>query len=134
MKVNADKHIDQFVEKVMKEVAIEKPSFDFTSKVMDQVIVIKKREITTYKPLISKYIWMIIFGGVIALVALILINGDSSATNNWIDKFDLSVFSNNIFSKVKLSKISFYAILLSTLMFYIQIPLIKNQLDKQFKV
>lgn len=133
MKVNEDKHIEQFVEKVMKDVALDKPSFDFTSKVMAQVISAKKSEITTYQPLISKYIWMIVFAGFLMLVVFLITNGDTSS-QSWMSSIDLSMFSNTKFLKVKFSKITFYAILLLTLMFYIQIPLIKNQLDKQFKV
>lgn len=133
MKVNEDKHIEKFIDKVMKEIVIEKPSIDFTSKVMTQVISAKKSEITTYQPLISKYIWMIVLGSFLALVFFLITNGDSSS-KSWISSLDLSFFSNNIFSKVKFSKITFYAVLFLTLMFYIQIPLIKNQIDKQYKV
>lgn len=133
MKVNEDKHIEKFVDKVMKELVIERPSIDFTSKVMAQVISTKKSEISTYQPLISNYVWLIILGSFLTLVFFLITNGDTS-TNSWISSLDLSVFSNNIFSKVKFSKITFYAVLLLTLMFYIQIPLIKNQIDKQYKV
>jgi len=133
MKVNEDKHIEKFIDKVMNGVAIEKPSIDFTSKVMAQVISAKKSESTTYQPLISIYIWIIVLGSFLALVFFLITNGDSSS-NSWLSSLDLSVFSNNIFSKVKFSKITFYAVLFLTLMFYIQIPLIKNQIDKQYKV
>lgn len=133
MKVNEDKHIEKFIDKVMKEVAIEKPSINFTSKVMAQVISTKKSEITTYQPLISKYSWMIVLGGFLALGFFLITNGDTSS-KSWISSIDLSVLSYNIFSKVAFSKITFYAVLLLTLMFYIQIPLIKNQIDKQYKV
>lgn len=133
MKVNEDKHIEKFVDKVMKELVIERPSIDFTSKVMAQVISTKKSEISTYQPLISNYVWLIILGSFLTLVFFLITNGDTS-TNSWIGSLDLSVFSNNIFSKVKFSKITFYAVLLLTLMFYIQIPLIKNQIDKQYKI
>lgn len=133
MKVNEDKHIEKFIDKVMKEIALEKPSIDFTSKVMSQVMATKKSAVTVYQPLISKYSWMIIFGSFLLLVVYLIKNGDTQSTS-WIDSIDLSILSHNIFSKVKFSRIGFYAVLFLTLMFYIQIPLIKNQIDKQYKV
>lgn len=133
MKVNEDKHIEKFIDKVMKEIALEKPSIDFTSKVMSQVMATKKSAVTVYQPLISKYSWMIIFGSFLLLVVYLIKNGDTQSTS-WIDSIDLSILSHNIFSKVKFSRIGFYAVLFLTLMFYIQIPLIKNQINKQYKV
>ncbi|HEX5743266.1 MAG TPA: hypothetical protein VFY09_05145 [Flavobacteriaceae bacterium] len=133
MKVNEDKHIEKFIDKVMKEIALEKPSIDFTSKVMSQVRATKKSAVIVYQPLISKYSWMIIFGSFLLLVVYLIKNGDTQSTS-WIDSIDLSILSHNIFSKVKFSRIGFYAVLFLTLMFYIQIPLIKKQINKQYKV
>lgn len=103
MKVNEDKHIEKFVDKVMKEIALEKPSIDFTSKVMSQVRATKKSAVTVYQPLISKYSWMIIFGTFLLLVVYLIKNGDTQSTS-WIDSIDLNILSHNIFSKVKLDR------------------------------
>lgn len=48
---------------------------------MSQVIVTKKRAATVYQPLISKYVWMLIFGSFLVLVTYLLMNGDTQSTS-----------------------------------------------------
>ena len=68
MKANEDKHLDEFAGKLMNETSLERPSTEFTSKVMSGVLAAGRGKVTVYKPLISKPFWFIIFGAVIILL------------------------------------------------------------------
>ncbi|MDP3352360.1 MAG: hypothetical protein Q8S44_01290 [Flavobacteriaceae bacterium] len=81
MKVNEDKLVDNFIEKVMKGVELETPSKDFTSNVMNLVYEVKKSDVTTYKPLVSKLGWSIIFGSVFVLVLALVFNNNPQHQN-----------------------------------------------------
>ena len=135
MKMNIDKHIEQLVAKAMEDISIESPSMDFTAGVMNQIKEHQLKSATTYQPLISKPIWLLIFGSILTLIIYLILKGDSTS-KSWIDSLNLGMVTSNIdairFPKFSFSKITVYAILLLTLMFYIQIPLIKNHLDKRF--
>ncbi len=134
MKVNEDKNIEKLVAKMMNEIPLEKPSFDFTSKVMAQVLANKTNDITTYKPLISKPLLILIFGSFFILFGYCIINGNTESSNEWFDSINLSQYYNNrLFLGLKFSKITAYAVLLSTLMLFLQIPLLKNHFDRQLE-
>lgn len=61
MKDNMDNHIEKLVDKSMKKIELESPSLDFTKNVMTQIDALEKSSITSYKPLISKPMWFVIF-------------------------------------------------------------------------
>ncbi len=130
MKENANKHIDQFVDKVMKSSKLETPSFDFTAKVMSQITVTSRSAVTVYKPLISKTTWVILFLLTVGMVGFSFFNKDTS-TLGWFDKLDFSIVSN-LFSGVKISKTTMYSLLMFGVMLFIQIPLLKHYFNKRF--
>jgi len=130
MKENANKHIDQFVDKVMKSSKLETPSFDFTAKVMSQITVTSRSAVTVYKPLISKTTWVILFLLTVGMVGFSFFNKDTS-TLGWFDKLDFSIVSN-LFSGVKISQTTMYSLLMFGVMLFIQIPLLKHYFNKRF--
>jgi hypothetical protein len=133
MQVNENKELEKLVDKMMRETALESPSFDFTSKVMSQVVSTKSSDITTYKPLISKGTFAMIFGTVLALCVYLYIKGETPS-NSFFTSFDYStLYNKRLFSGFTISKITVYAVVASVLMFYIQIPLLKNHIDKRFE-
>ena len=69
MKVSEDKNIEKLIDHLMKDTTLESPSFDFTSKVMSQVTVTKTSDITTYQPLISTRTFLVIFIGLVTIIA-----------------------------------------------------------------
>ena len=134
MKRNEDKNIEQFVDKVMKETPLESPSRDFTSKVMANVLAMDKSKATVYKPLISKTGWVLIFGGIIATMVYFIINGGAQAEGQpWsfgpgIKDF-IKTFNNvHLF---QLSRVTVNVIVVSMILIFIQIALLKNHLDKR---
>ena len=131
-----NKHIDNFVEKVVKESSLETPSLDFTSNIMSQIEAVPQNEITVYEPLISKRAWFII-GALILGGLTYLMLGNNLQTTGWFDNINYSVFTNNRFtemiSSMTFSRTSMYAITFFTVVFFIQIPLLKNYFDKRIE-
>ena len=65
--------MEKLVEKLMNEIATEKPSLDFTSNLMKQINVVSKSKSTTYQPLISKTGWSLIALALLALFGFVIL-------------------------------------------------------------
>lgn len=131
MKENANKHIDQFVDKVMKTSKLETPSFDFTAKVMSQITETSRSTVTVYKPLISKTAWVILLLLTAGMVWFSIFSKNTT-TLGWIDQLDFSKVSN-VFSGIKISQTTMYSLLMFGVMLFIQIPLLKHYFNKRFE-
>ena len=128
----SDKNIEQLIDKMMAEEKLQSPSFDFTSKIMAEVLVLEEKKLKTYKPLISKSIW--IFIG-LALLGLIIYASLFSGTsqNLEIGKVYTDKISNT-FSGIHLSKNIVYAILIVPFMILVQVGILKNYFDKKYQL
>ena len=128
----SDKNIENLIDKMMAEDTLETPSFNFTSKIMAQVLVAEKAKIKPYKPLISISTW--IFIG-IALALLITYNLFFAETqsNLEIGKSYTDKISA-IFSGIYISKTFLYAILIVPFMILIQVGVLKNYFDKKYQL
>jgi hypothetical protein len=131
MKEN-DKEIENLIEKMMSENTLESPSFDFTSKIMSQVLEVEKSKIKAYKPLISKSAWIFIS---IVLIMLIAYSVDSG---NNISNFELTQsYSDKIstvFSGIHFSTNVLYGLLVIPFMVLVQIGVLKNYFDKKYEL
>ena len=129
-----NKHIDDFVEKVIKDNTLESPSLDFTSNIMSQIEAGVQSEITVYKPLISKRTWVIMAAFIVAGLTYLVI-GNNIQTTGWLDNIDYSIITNNKITEaignVTFSKTVMYSITFFALLFFIQIPLLKHYFDKR---
>lgn len=137
MKDNIDNQIEKLVDKTMKHSYLESPSLGFTNAVMTQVNAMQKSTVTTYQPLISKPIWIVLF--IIALaVVLYIIFGTTTNDSNWLSFIDLNMLADNKLNTAltgfKVSKIVMYSVVLFGLMLFIQIPILKNYFDKRLVV
>jgi len=134
MKENEDKNIEQFIDRVMKETPLESPSYNFTSKVMANVLALDKSKATTYKPLISRKGWILIFAGIIAVLLYFFLSDTAkSANHSWL--FDLTgknliptLNSSNLF---QFSRLTVNVIVAATVLVLIQIVVLKNYLNKR---
>lgn len=137
MKDNVDNHIDKLVKKSMKKTSLESPSLGFTNSVMAQVNALQHSTVTTYRPLISKPVWFVIFT-VALLIVLYIIFGTTTNDAGWLSFIDLSFITNNKFSNAlsgfNVSKSVMYAVVLFGLMLFIQIPILKHNFDKRLEV
>lgn len=131
MKENTNKHLDQFVAKVMKTSKLETPSFDFTAKVMSQITETSRSAVTVYEPLISKTAWAVLLLLTAGMV-LFSIFSKNTTTLGWFDQLDFSKVSN-LFSGIKISQTAMYSLLMFGVMLFIQIPLLKHYFNKRFE-
>jgi hypothetical protein len=132
MNENTNKHLDHFIDKVMKSSTLETPSFDFTSKVMSQITATSKNTVTIYKPLFSKTAWGILIVLTAGIVGFSVFSKDNT-TLGWLDQLDFSRVSN-VFSGIKISQTAMYSLMMFAVMLFIQIPLLKHYFNKRFDV
>lgn len=127
-----DKKIEDLINKLMADDSLEQAPINFTDKVMSKVEAISKSKTIVYKPLISKPVWFIIIGSFIALVGYIILNKPSS-NNTWLNRFDLSNVSLNVFENISVnfSSTLMYAVVLLAIMVSIQVPLLKHYFNKR---
>ena len=134
MKNKEDKNIEKLVENMMRESSLETPSFDFTSRVMSEVLSAQKSKSLIYKPVISKKAWFVIFGGIIALFTFLILNRNTSSL---AFNFKVSIFSFDKFFKpisaMQISPVIANVVLLAIVMLFIQIFLLKSYFNKKFE-
>ena len=134
MKNKEDKYIEQLVEYLMTETSVESTSIYFTSKVMSQVLSVEKKKSFVYKPVISKKMWFIILGGLLALFAFLFFNMNTTTSKF---SFNLSIFSFDkwfsSFSGIHISPMTGNVLLVATLMLFVQIFILKNHFNKRFE-
>lgn len=130
MNTNEDKHIEKLIDKMMKDQTLEAPSFDFTSKVMNQVTIQQTNRITTYKPLISKKVLSTILFTLLVLIVYSFFY-DSKQSSKWIPHIDFIPF-NNLTGMYQFSTVTTYSVVLTTIMIFIQIPILKNYYNNKF--
>lgn len=136
MKENADKHLDDLSRKVIGKSAVESPSFDFTQTVMSQIKALGTSRATTYVPLISKRIWLLLSVGIASIIGYVLF-GSSNTETTWFGNLELNRYVDfditDAFSSFQVSQTMLYVALLFAVMLAIQIPILKHQLDKRFE-
>lgn len=133
MKANEDKQLEKLVDHIMKDTVLESPSIDFTSNVMSQVLASKTSDVTVYKPLISRSVFIAIFGCIITVFIYLLINGEKQE-NSWFSHLKFSLLYNNVLTSLfKVSKVMSYAVVSTTIMLLVQISFLKNYFDKQLE-
>lgn len=136
MKTNSDRHIERITDKILKEASLESPSLDFTTKVMSQVQGIALNDVTTYKPLISKPVWIGI--AVLFIGALAYSFFGSATESEWLATIDLSILSDNKLTNaltgLSFSKTILYAAVMFAIMFAVQVPILKGYFDKRLSV
>jgi len=136
MKENADKHLDGLSRKVIGKSAIKSPSFDFTQTLMSQIKAIETSKVTTYVPLISKRIWLLISVGVLSVLGYVFFSSTNTKTK-WFEYLKLDRYVDfevtESFTGFDVSQTMLYVALLFAVMLAIQIPILKHQLDKRFE-
>lgn len=136
MKTKSDQHIEDMVDRIMKEVSLDTPSLNFTSNVMMKVDTLMKPVTIVYKPLISKRSWVFVMVAIVGLICYFMLT-PSVKSSGWFSNIDFSVVSNNILtntiSSLKLSRTAFYAIIMLSVMLIIQIPILKNYFNSRLE-
>lgn len=128
-----DKNIEKFIDNIMKDVIVDKPTTDFTDQIMSQISVLEQKKVISYKPLISKKAWIFISIGLCVLFGYLFFGNYTSS--GWFSTVDLSTISDfkmpKLLSGITMSKTLLYSVVFFALMLCIQIPLLKNYFDKR---
>jgi len=130
-----NKKLEAMLERLMRDEALESPSSDFTTKVMDQVYKLETTSVTSYKPLISKRAWVMIGLVFASLVAYVMLNG-SSTESQWLANLELPKFELNLFENLnfQFSKTLSYAAILLAIMIGVQMTVLKSYFDRRLTV
>jgi hypothetical protein len=134
MENNTDKNIEKLVERMLQEVEPDKPSIDFTTKVMADALALNKNRSMVYEPLLSRRTWILIFLGIITvfIYSYITIGATPSGFNLNFTVFNLDRLEK-ILPSVQISSVTGNVILFAALMVLIQILFLKKYLDKRFE-
>ncbi|OMP31091.1 hypothetical protein [Mangrovimonas sp. DI 80] len=136
MKSEHDKELEQLVEKFMENSQTESPSFEFTSKVMQEINQLSVSKSIAYKPLISKTVWWLLSAGLCALVLYIVFIAPSQS-KEWASSLPLEYIKIpklNVFSGIKFSQSTMYGMAMLAIMVMVQIPLLKHYFNSRLKV
>lgn len=135
MKTTDDKNLERLVEKMMLDSALEAPSFDFTSKVMSEVMSMEKKKSISYKPVISKRGWFMIFAAIGVFITWLIFTGylsNQTETNinyNFINGDNIL----KVFSGFQFSNLTLYILFFGIIMIFIQIIFLRSYLNKRFE-
>ena len=126
---------DIFAKKYIQETKEESPSKDFTTSLMNAIILENSKSVTVSKALISKKAWFVILSIVFALVLIPFKSQKKSLFT--IPELDFSFFNKiqvpNILENFSVSSTVLYAIFLFGLMLIAQVFFLKNHLNKRFE-
>ncbi len=126
-----DKKLEEFVDNLMKHDLLEQPSSNFTESIMSKIEIINQTKTIQYKPLIPKFVWWLI-GIVVASVFGYVFIANPETDYSLIERFGISKPEVNLnLPGLSFSKTLVYSIMFLAVMLCVQIPLLKNYMDKR---
>ncbi len=127
-----DKRIEDLVNRLMAADNLEAAPSDFTDKVMSRIQNLSASRVTTYRPLIPKYIWWLIVTGFLALIAYFIFK-QPSAGSSISERYNLPEISFSFLENISLgfSNTLVYALIFLAIMLSIQIPLLKQYFNNR---
>ena len=121
------------IERLVKEVGVEKPSADFLQQVMSSVETISVKTTNIYQPLVSKMGWVVICLFVIGIFIGLLWSTDGSSMLEPLNLlFPYFKSIKNPFSSFTFHTTTIYGIVFAALLFMVQITVLKRRIDKAF--
>ncbi|WP_053991788.1 hypothetical protein [Mangrovimonas sp. TPBH4] len=136
MKTEKDKELEQLVQKFMENSQKESPSFEFTSKVMEEIEQLSEVKRITYKPLVPKAVWWMLSVGLGLLVLYIALGAPAQGEgwSSYISLEQIKIPKWNAFSGIKFSQTTMYGMVMLALMVMVQIPLLKHYFNSRLKL
>ena len=133
-----NKKLDHFIRKSIKNVGLENPPTDFTDSVMSKIqSSTEVNAVFVYKPLLSKFVWLVILS-IVALVFAYVILASPIVETTWFSIAQLNqMITFNVSGKIpnfEVSSISVYGISIFTLFAVLQIFMVKQRIDKHFSL
>ncbi|MBE9463840.1 hypothetical protein ACFP1I_08420 [Dyadobacter subterraneus] len=133
MKEKKDKQLEDFTCHIMKSAALQSPSQNFTAKVMMQALAPKKSQLTVYRPLIPNWVFALLLAFFMAAF-IFLPEYSPPHTKVWLSYTGFSTFfdlARPVF--FKFSKMASYTTAFATLMFFVQIFVLKKYFQYKLK-
>lgn len=136
MKKNAHKMMEQFMDEVMNETSLESPSPDFTNEVMAAISLAELHKAPRYKPVISKAAWVVIFGIMIAAIAIVSSSsgGHPAVAYSFFGPATKGFFRQiSNLNSIQFSQVTVMIVTVSMFLLIIQITLLSNYLNRRFQ-
>lgn len=132
MESHSEQHFDNLAKKVIKSTKLESPSLDFTANVMASL---EGGKSIAYQPLITKKGWLAIAIIILGIVAYPLF-GNVEGTG-LLENVDYSIISNNVITDalggIAFSKTLMYCIVILGAFWFIQVQMMKHQIEKRLE-
>ena len=128
-----DKKWEEFLDRIMGEAALESPSKDFTATILQKIETESAKEVYQYKPLLSKPVLAGIFVAFVGLMAFVVLKFGGQSTESWFDKLQWEPNFQPVWSWMEQytsSDVLLYAVLLFGILFFVQLPWLKKQLEQ----
>ncbi|WP_108425778.1 hypothetical protein [Flagellimonas amoyensis] len=128
-----EKELEAFVDKIMADAPLESPSADFTKNLMQHIEAVQHKEVYQYRPIVPKQVLVLIFVGLVSLTLYLIAQYGLESDGGWFGNVSVEPVFDNMWGWLEnytSSKILIYAVLLFGLLFFVQVPLIKKQLER----
>lgn len=131
--MNDQEELDQLIDKFMNHDKLERPSLNFTDKVMSEVAKANDRKIV-YQPLLPKYVMVIGLLGIIVFAFLgVNSNGTDQDISGYLLNFqEVNSWFSNVLGSFEISKELSYTVIITGLMVCVQVLFLKKHFDKRF--
>lgn len=123
------KNIEKLVDKLMNDDSLASTSSDFTNTIMAKVEQLNQQKTFAYKPIISKKMWFAI-ATLIAGFSIYMAFFGNLTKSKWFANVELD-FSLNFLPTLDFSNTTLYATIIVSLLFLVQIVMLKNHFDKR---
>lgn len=130
-----NKELDDFIRKSVKELGLEKPSVDFTDTVLSKIHLESQKTVLRHQPLFSKTTWFVVLS-LVSFIFVYAIFGGSGSESTLLAAVELNKLTSINLSlnlpKFSLPAAFIYGSVVVTFFVWIQVFLVKKQLDKRY--
>lgn len=129
-----EKYLDDFTSKIIKKTPLDNPSGNFTDAILHEINIKVKNEVTIYKELISKKIIILLCVALIGLLFFAVFNFNQNATN-WLAFLSMEAIPQlkipEMVPNITFSSKVLYAVIIFSLVFFVQISFLKKYFDER---
>lgn len=128
-----EKELEAFVDKIMADAPLESPSVDFTKTILQRIEAQQHKAVYQYRPILPKQVLVLLFIGLATLTFYLIAQYGLESDGGWFGNASVEPLFDNMWGWLEnytSSKVVIYAVLLFGLLFFVQVPLLKKQLDR----
>lgn len=128
-----EKNLEAFVDKIMADAPLESPSPDFTKNLMQHIEARQHKEVFQYRPILSKPVKVFLLVGFFGLILYLMSQNGMGSGQGWFENISIEPLFQNVWGWLEnytSSKILIYAVLLFGVLFFVQVPMLKKQMER----